>query len=126
MKIPVDHVDLAELGYPDYWIEIPRSVKEGYLHEFAKMTIPKVREDGASADNEADATASRDTNIKIMELVTAWNIDDDAGKIFPVMSKIKTKPDREKVISEIPVDIIVFVAQRISGTVNVPEKTKDF
>lgn len=125
MKIPVDHIDLGELGYEGYFIEIPRSVKEGYLHDFAKLSIPKPKVNGEAAE-EVDNEISRDTNIKIMELVTAWNIDDDAGKVLPVLSKVKAKADREKVIAEIPVDIIVFVAQRIAGTVNVPEKTKDF
>lgn len=121
MKIPTTHIDLAELpngGYPGYHIEMPRSVKEGYLHEFSKLST-------VGADGEA-STDSRDTNIKIMELVTAWNLDDDEGKVFPLISKVKTKAERERIIAEIPVDIIVYVAQRITGSLVIPEKTKDF
>lgn len=121
MKVPTDHVDLGEQGYPDYWIEIPRSVKEGYLHEFSRVTAGSTGEDG-----EVDLDKSRKTNIKIMELVTAWNIDDETGKVFPVLTKVKTDAERDRIIAEIPVDIIVYVANRIAGNVNVPEKTKDF
>ena len=121
MRIPVDHIDLAEHGYPDYWIEMPRAVKEGYLHEFSKLSLPSV--DG---DASAESDQSRATNIKIMELVTAWNIDDDEGKVLPILSKAKNIAERERIIAEIPVDIIVYVAQRIAGNVAIPEKTKDF
>jgi len=126
LKIPIDHVDLGELGYPEYWIEVPKSVKEGFLHDFAKMANAKPKVNGADGTDDIDDESARQTNIKIMELVTAWNIDDDAGKVLPVLSKVKTPAERDKVIAEIPVDIIVYVAQRIAGSVNVPEQTKDF
>lgn len=125
MKIPVEHVDLAEQGYPGYWLEIPKSVKEGYLHDFAKMGIPKTNGTG-DQPSDADSEASRSTNIKIMELVVNWNIDDDNEKVFPLLSKVKTQKDKEAIIAEIPVDIIMFVAERITGSIKVPEATKDF
>lgn len=116
VKIPTDRIDLGTLGYEGYWVEMPRSVKEGFLHEFSK-----VRTDG-----EADSEQARETNIKILELITAWNIDDDEGKVFPVLSKAKTKAEKERIVSELPVDVIVHIAQRIAGNVQVPERTKDF
>ena len=121
MKIPVEHVDLATLGYTDYWIEVPRSVKEGFLHELGKLGRGK-----ADEVDDPDSAVGRETNIKVMELVTGWNLDDDAGKILPLVSKCKTKAEKERVISEVPVDILLLVARRISGSVNVPEPVKDF
>lgn len=120
MKIPVDRVDLGTLGYEGYWLEVPRSVKEGYLHEFAK-TGPQ-----STADIADDTESARATNIKIMSLITAWNIDDDDGKVLPVIGKCKTVKEQERVIAELPVDLIVHVAQRIVQGVQVPEAVKDF
>jgi len=122
VKIPVERIDLGSLGYTDYWIEMPRSVKEGFLHEFARIS----RTNGNGTDDDVDTDQSRETNIKLLELVTAWNIDDDEGKIFPVMSKAKSKAEKEKIVAELPVDVIVHLAQRIAGNVQVPERTKDF
>lgn len=117
MKIPTDRIDLGELGYKDYWIEMPRSVKEGFLHEIGKTT--------PSGDGN-DGEAARRMNIKVLELITDWNIDDDEGKVFPVLSKVKTQTEKEKIVAELPVDIIVYCAQRIAGNVKVPERVADF
>lgn len=118
MKIPIDRIDLGTLGYSEYWLEVPRSVKEGFLHTFSQS--------GAKADEDSTPESARETNIKIMELVLAWNIDDDNGKILPLISKCKTKAEKERVIAELPVDVIVHVAQRIAGNVTIPEATKTF
>lgn len=117
VKIPTEHVDLATLGYEGYWVEMPRTVKEGFLHDLAAKG-PKV--------DEEDADTGRDANIKMLSLVTAWNLDDDDGKIFPVLSKVKSRTEQEKIVGELPVDIIIHLAQKISGSVAIPEKTKDF
>ena len=118
MRIPTDHIDLADLGYEGYWIEMPRSIKEGFLHDFANLS------NGNGED--ADGSQARAANIKILELVTDWNIDDDDGKTLPLMKTLKDQKAKEKVVAELPVDLIVHIAQRMAGTVNVPEKTKDF
>lgn len=122
MKIRTDHIDLGkDLGYDDYWIEIPKSVKEGFLHEFSKVAA------AAGNTDEMDPEGSRATNIKIMEMVTSWNLTyGDGDEVMPVLSKATTDDEKVGIISEVPIDIIVFVASRIAGTVNVPEKTKDF
>lgn len=127
MKIPSEHIDLKDIGYPDYWVEMPRSVKEGFLHEFAKMGS-KVKVNGEESDEQTAESLdqSRQTNVKLLELVTAWNLDDDEGNVFPLMSKVKGKAERDKIVAELPIDIIVFLANRVAGNVNVPEKTKDF
>jgi hypothetical protein len=124
VKIPTDHIDLTALGYEGYWVEMPRSVKEGFLHELARNRKPS--KNGETPSDDADSTEARDANIKILSLITAWNIDDDDGKIYPVLSKAKNRTEQEKIVSELPVDIIVHLAQRISGSVQVPEKVKDF
>lgn len=120
MKIPSQHIDLGPVGYDGYWVEMPRSVKEGFLHEFAKLGSQVADDDPEAFDK------SRLTNIKLLELITAWNIDDEGGKVYPVMSQIKSKTEREKVIADLPIDLIVFLANRVSGNVNVPEAVKDF
>ena len=120
MKIPTNHVALDDLGYEGYWVEMPRSLKEGQLQAFAKVSAPK---DGEEQDDSATARAA---NIKILELVTAWNLDDDAGKIYPVLSKVKTTAEKERIVSELPVDVIIHIAQMISGSIKVPEAVKDF
>lgn len=123
MKIPVQHIDLSELGYEGYWVEMPRSIKEGFLHEFSKLG--RLATNGET-DEEAESEQTRQSNIKILELVTAWNIDGDDEKVLPLVSKCKTKAEKEKVVAELPVDVIVHIAQRIAGNVQVPEKTRDF
>lgn len=124
MKIPVQHIDLTELGYEGYWVEMPRSIKEGFLHEFSKLG--RATNGTGDGDSDAESEQTRQSNIKILELVTAWNIDDEDGNVLPVLSKCKTKADKEKVVAELPVDVIVHIAQRIAGNVQVPEKTRDF
>lgn len=116
MKIPTNHVDLAPLGYEGYWVELPRSLKEGQLQTFAKGSAPDTDE----------SAAARDANIKILELVTAWNLDDDNGKVFPLLSRTKTRAEKEKIVAELPVDIIIHIAQQATGSVKIPEPVQDF
>ena len=118
MKIPIDRVDLGELGYEGYWVEVPRSVREGQLHEFANLSID-------SSDEKA-ADSARSANIKILELVTDWNIDDQNGKVMPVPIKAKTRAEKERIVSEIPVDVLIFITRRVTEGISVPEGTKDF
>lgn len=118
MKIPIDHVTLDDLGYEGYWVEVPRSVREGTLHEFAGLSI--------DTDDEKAAEAARNANVKILELVTDWNIDDQNGKLMPVPAKAKSKAEKERIVSEIPVDVLIFITRRITQGISVPEKTKDF
>lgn len=121
MKIPSERIDLGAIGYPDYWVEMPKSVREGFIHEFSKL--------GAGTDDDDSPEAldrSRLTNAKLLELVTAWNIDDEAGKVLPVMGKVKDRAARDKIVAEIPVDVLVFLAKRMTGNLTVPEATKDF
>lgn len=121
MKIPVERVELGPaLGYDGYWIELPRSVKEGFLHELGKLGR------GKGDPDDPESAVGRETNIKVVELISGWNLDDDAGKTLPLVSKCKTKAEKERVVAEIPVDILLLVARRISGSVQVPEATKDF
>lgn len=123
MKIPSQHIDLNELGYEGYWVEMPRSIKEGFLHDFQKVGRPVP---GAAEGDDVDAEQTRASNIKILELVSSWNIDDEDGKVLPLISKCKTKVEKEKVVAELPVDVIVHIAQRVAGNVQIPERTKDF
>lgn len=123
MRIPTEHIDLKDLGYEGYWIEMPRSIKEGFLHEFSKLTTRVPQDDEVT---EGSLDSSRLTNAKLLELVTAWNIDDEAGKVLPLMSKTKNKADRDRILAEIPVDVLVHLANRMTGNITVPERTKDF
>lgn len=118
MKIPTDRIDLGELGYKDYWVEMPRSMKQGYLQEFAAI--------GSNGTDENDAEVALATNVKMLELISAWNIDDDNGKVLPLPSKLRSKAEKEKVVAELPVDVLVHIAQRMAGTVKVSDQTKDF
>ena len=117
MKIPTTRVDLNDLGYEGYWVEMPRSIKEGQLREFAKVSP-----DGA----ENDEDTARAANIKILELVTAWNLDDDDGKVYPTLSKAKSKAEKERILSEMPIDVIVHLARRITAGIQIPEATQNF
>lgn len=123
MKIPTDHIELAQIGYEGYWVEMPKSMKEGFLHDFAKVG----RAAAAAAEKEGgDDEASRASNIMLLSLVSAWNFDDEAGNPLTLVSKAKSEADKKKVLAEIPVDVLVFLVNRIAGNVQVSDKTKDF
>jgi hypothetical protein len=121
VKIPSERVDLEQIGFPGYWIEVPRSIKEGFLQEFLKLGA--ATGDGNSPES---VQKTREANIKLLEQVSAWNIDDDEGNVLPVMGRAKNKAEKERVLGELPINLITFVAGRLSGSINVPEKVQDF
>jgi hypothetical protein len=119
MKIPSKRIELGELGYPGYYIEMPRSVKEGFIQSFAATAAKSDQSD------EAKAAAGREANVKILELVTDWNLDDDQGNPLPLFRTLDSYEQKVAILAEMPVDILVHLAQNLTGA-SVPEPVKDF
>lgn len=126
MKIPQNHIDLEkDLQYPGYWLEVPRSVTEGWIYDFQKQ---QAAEKAAALKNGKDpdqAEATRESMLVMLDLVTDWNLDDDAGTKLPLTSKTKGPKERAAIISQIPLDILLHVTKQVTGGLGVDDITKD-
>jgi len=133
VKIATDHVLLDEIGYEGYWVDMPKSVKEGWLYDFQTRTggvnPDSNGETKLQTDEERRATAdaNRESFTGLLELITAWNLDDEDGNVMPLLSTVKNdKKKRNAVISELPIDVIIFLSDRLTKGLKVGEKTEDF
>lgn len=125
MKIPQNHLDLAEIGYTGYSIDVPRSVTEGWIYDFQKQQASEKAAALESGKDPDQAEATRASMLNLLELVTDWNLDDDAGKVLPLISKTKGAEARAKIISVIPLDVLLHVTKKVTGGMGVDEVTKD-
>lgn len=132
MKIPVKTIRLQELDseYGQYEMTLPRSVKEKWVRKFQAWS--------REGQNDPDIGAA--ANIEMMSLVESWNLDDDSGKVLPLIKDVPDKIGKDgckedrhaedcpklAVLGELPIEVIVFVAQKVAGGGNVAEKTEDF
>jgi len=139
MKIPTTHIDLEKHGYPGYWIDVPKSMTEGWLYDWQAQ---QDAEDEAERKRKTEAEAAgeefiprpqhivnRESMLKLLELVTAWNIDDDAGNVLPLIKNLKKDDDKAKVIRELPLDVFLRIRDAIVPEENnevVPQATQDF
>lgn len=123
MKIPTKRFDLTELGYEGFWIEAPRSVKEGWFNQLAKET----RQTRNQRPEDRDPEVDRKSNLRVMELVTAWNLTDEEGEAMPLIRELATYEEKTAVLSEVPMDVILHVVKSVlGGDQAIPERTRDF
>jgi hypothetical protein len=134
MKIPAKTVKLDKLGYDDYWVKVPRAIKEGFAN---RITYLAGLTDQPST-NGTGPTTNRQVNMLILDLVQDWNLTGDEDSPWPdtIMPLPRTLSDerpepgeespKEQVVSEIPVDIIAHIVTTVTGQRGVDEETKDF
>lgn len=116
MKIPTKRYDLKELGYEGYWIDAPRTVREGFVHDMM-----------ATDEKAKVAEQSRDANLKLFELVSAWNLDDEEGGPLPLIREQKTRDKKSAVLAQIPLEVITWLARQVlESTKGVADDVKDF
>lgn len=127
MRIPTTKIDFKALGYDDYFVIVPRSVKEGFVNEITRLGgIEK------DADGEEQADGSRRVNIKVLSLVQEWNLDDDKGVVLPLISAVKGKTAQDtfekqgEITAEVPIEIIKAIIEKVTAAVRTNERTKDF
>jgi hypothetical protein len=117
VRIPVKHVDLSKVGYEGYWIEIPRSITEGWLYEMNTV----------ATSDRPDIDKIRDSNLMVLETVTAWNLDDDNNRELPLVKLVKGRDKKIEVLSQIPLEVLTHVSGELTGQVSqVSEEVKDF
>ena len=126
MRIPTTKLDFSDIGYEGYFAVLPRSVKEGFVYDLGQLAAPKVVAEDEGAQAKAEAERGRDVNIKFLELITEWNLDDEAGKILPLVKACKDRKAKAAVVAEVPVEIIRTIAERLTATNKVEERVKGF
>jgi len=126
MRIPTTRLAFDDIGYEGYFVILPRSVKEGFVYDLGQLAAPKPIGDDEAAKAVAAAEQGRDVNIRFLELITEWNLDDDAGKILPLVRDCKTRDKKSDVVKEVPVEIIRAIAERLTATASVSERVKGF
>lgn len=124
MKIPQIKVPLDDLGYAGYFVTVPRSVKEGFVYDLQKG----MGTNGTAKVDEGTQAAEdmRHSSLKILALVSEWNLDDDEGKVLPLLSTLKKDEDKVKVVAEIPIEIIKTITEKVTASSRVAERVKDF
>jgi len=128
MRIPTTKLDLSGIGYEGYFVVMPRSVKEGFVYQLGQMANPVDAADTDEAKAKAAAESGRDVNIKFLELITEWNLDDDSGKPLPLVSSVKTREKKAEIVAEVPVEVIRAIAERLTATATATttERVKGF
>lgn len=132
MKIPPVRMELGDLGYTGYFVTVPRSVKEGFVHELSGIGTEPVDGETPQQKRERDSETARDVNIKLLSLVTEWNIDDDEGQPLPLVKDITDKDPKARrakqiaVVAEVPVEIIKAISEKVTATARVSERVQDF
>jgi len=126
MRIPTTRFDFADIGYDGYYVVMPRSVKEGFVYDIGLIAAPGETNEDAGKQAKAEAERGRDVNIKFLELVTEWNLDDDDGKVLPLVKSCKDRKAQVEVVKEVPVEIIRSIAERLTATAKVTERVQGF
>jgi len=126
MRIPTTKLTFDDIGYDGYYVVLPRSVREGFVYDLGKMAGLKVVAENEEAQAAAEAERGRDVNIKFLELVTEWNLDDEDGKPLPLVRQCKDRKAKAEVVKEVPVEIIRAIAEKLTATAKVSEKVQGF
>jgi hypothetical protein len=113
MKIPTERISFEKEGYTTesgepLWLELPRSVREGYVYDMIKMNQAMSSETGTADD-------ARRLVVAALQLVQRWNFDDQAGKALPVLKDCKTPEQEAVVVSEIPMDVVNRIVEQATG-----------
>jgi len=126
MRIPTTRFDFADIGYEGYFVVMPRSVKEGFVYDLGLIAAPKTELTDLGAQALSEAERGRDVNIKFLELITEWNLDDEDGKILPLVKTCKDRKAKTEVVKEVPVEIIRVIAERLTATNKVSDRVQGF
>lgn len=112
MKIPAKTIDLGkELGYDGYFVKMPKSVREGWIHDFQEL-------------QKEDEGNTRLGNIRLLELVEEWNLDDETGSRLPLVREVEDNAAKGDILSQVPVDVLVLLANSLTNSVQ--GNVKDF
>lgn len=133
MRIPVVTLKFDEYGYEGYFAEVPRSVKEGFVHELSNLGTDEPEGETNTQRQKRQADQGRAVNIKLLGLVRSWNLDDDDGNPLPLVSSFESEKDKKKrlelqgaVVAEVPVEIILAISEKVTQTARVSDRVKDF
>lgn len=116
MRIPTDRISFEEEGYTredgtPLWLELPRSVREGYVYD-----IIKLNRQVSSSGEDASAEDARKLVIAALQLVSRWNFDDQHGEDLPVLSACETTEDEARVVSEIPMEVVNRIVDKATNS----------
>jgi len=135
VKIPSETIQLSELGYTegDYWVTLPKTITEGWLYDFQ---VQREEEERAAEERKragqplpSNAEQTRQSMLTMLELVSAWNLDDEDGKQMPLIRDLDARTqavERAAVIRELPLDVLLHLMNKITATDKLKEMTKDF
>ena len=135
MRIPTKTVKLDKLGYDDYWVKVPRTIKEGFANRISQLAA--MTDEPSTNGAGPGPTTNRQVNMLILDLVEDWNLTGDEtsnwpDEVMPVPRSLSAdrvdgeESPKEAVVREIPVDIIAHIVTSVTGQRGVDEPTKDF
>jgi len=101
------------------WIEIPLGVTEGLVYDMGEIRKPNT--DGTERD-----PGSRQSNLLMLDKVTAWNFDDAAGKPLKLTSAAKTEKERLEILAQMPIDIFKVLGEKMLNSPDMSERAEDF
>lgn len=134
-ELDEDQFGLTELD-EKLWIVLPQGVKEGFVHS---LTSSKVEgEEGTRA-----------SNWQILGLIRAWNLDDSQGEVLPLPSSLvethfqddvldeanpaarrtsgqKFIEERNRILSEVPLALFEFIAEKAVNRRALTERVEGF
>lgn len=103
---------LLDVGYGDQWAVVPRSLTEGYLYDAAKRR----------AEITDQAERLHRANIETLLQVRRWNFLGSDEEPLPLPREIEDPKELSRVVHDVPMEIIGFIAIVMNGTA--PEKAK--
>ena len=133
MKTPSIDLNLgADYGYKtqadeDIVVKVPRSVSEGFVYELGLIGA-----DDDKDDKKAQAESARDTMLAVLELVTSWNVDDEAGQPLPTIRSItekdkdKQRESRVKVLAQIPIEVTKSIVDKVTASTRINPRVEGF
>jgi hypothetical protein len=136
VRTPADRIDFGEDGYrtesgEPIFVVFPKSLTEGHINTFQKLQAADPPADDASeADKENwQMAANRRANCFLFDLVTEWNVDDDAGNTKPLMKSYDPdtqEAERFGLLSSMPLHFILTLVKKVTSNAEVPDRTADF
>jgi hypothetical protein len=115
MKIPTDRITFEEEGYTTeagepLWLELPRSVREGYVYHIIDLNRQ------VSADENATAEDARKLVVAALQLVERWNFDDQEGNPLMVLKHCQSPDEEAHVVQEIPMEVVNRIVAKATAT----------
>lgn len=125
MKFRTTRIDLTEkFGITTNdgstaWVDVPGGVTEGFLN--AMQQVRGLDASGAQKDPQG-----RLGNLLVLEQVIAWNIDDDKGKVLPLVKAVADPDKRLAVLGQLPVELFSELASTMIGRPSLSKEAEDF